>query len=179
MNEDIERILFTEQELAACVKRLAEQINRDYAGQALLLVGVLQGSFVFFADLVRRLDLPICVEFISVSSYGAGTQSSGLLHLRLDLSTDIAGRHVLLVEDILDSGNTLHRLLPMLAARQPASLNVCVLLDKPERREKEIRPAYTGFQIPDAFVVGYGLDYDQRYRNLPYLGILKPEIYSS
>lgn len=179
MDKDVESILFSEQDLADCVARLAQEINRDYAGKELLVVGVLQGSFVFLADLVRRLDLPVCVEFISVSSYGSGAVSSGQLQLRLDLSAEIAGRHVLLVEDILDSGNTLHRLLPMLSARNPASLAVCVLLDKPERREKEIVAAYTGFQIPDAFVVGYGLDYDQKYRNFPYLGILKPVVYSS
>lgn len=174
----MEQILFTKEELSACVRRLAEEINRDYAGKAPVVVGILQGSFVFLADLVREITLPINVEFMSASSYGTGTESSGKVNIRLDLSEDIAGRDVILVEDILDSGNTLSRLIPHLKERNPASLKLCVLLDKPSRREKEVSVDYRGYSIPDAFVVGYGLDYDQKYRNLPYIGILKPEVYT-
>ncbi len=178
MQKDMEQILFSEQEIKDCVSRLAGEINRDYAGKEPLVVGILQGSFVFLADLVRQITLPIRVEFMSVSSYGSGTESSGSLNIRLDLAEDIAGRDVILVEDILDSGNTLSRLIPSLQERGPASLKLCVLLDKPDRRVKEVSVDYLGYSIPDAFVVGYGLDYDQKYRNLPYVGILKPEVYS-
>jgi len=174
----MEQILFTEEQLSACVDRLAEEINRDYAGKAPLVVGILQGSFVFLADLVRKIKLPINLEFMSVSSYGSGTSSTGEVNIRLDLSEEIEGRDVILIEDILDSGNTLSRLLPTLQARGPASLKLCCLLDKPSRREREVPIDYLGFTIPDAFVVGYGLDYDQKYRNLPYIGILKPSVYS-
>lgn len=178
MQKDMEQILFSEEEIKDCVRRLADEINRDYAGKEPLVVGILQGSFVFLADLVRQITLPIRVEFMSVSSYGSGTESSGTLNIRLDLAEDIAGRDVILVEDILDSGNTLSRLIPNLLARGPASLKLCVLLDKPDRRVKEVPVEYLGYSIPDAFVVGYGLDYDQKYRNLPYVGILKPEVYT-
>lgn len=178
MQKDMEQILFSEEEIKACVRRLADEINRDYAGKEPLVVGILQGSFVFLADLVRQITLPIRVEFMSVSSYGSGTESSGALNIRLDLAEDIAGRDVILVEDILDSGNTLSRLIPNLLERGPASLKLCVLLDKPDRRVKEVPVDYLGYSIPDAFVVGYGLDYDQKYRNLPYVGILKPEVYT-
>lgn len=178
MEKDIEQILFSEEELSACVKRLADEINRDYAGRNPIVVGILQGSFVFLADLVREIKLPINVEFMSASSYGSGTTSSGEVNIRLDLSEDISGRDVILVEDILDSGNTLSRLIPSLLERNPASLKLCVLLDKPSRRVKEVPVHYRGFSIPDAFVVGYGLDYDQKYRNLPYVGILKPAVYT-
>lgn len=178
MQNDMEEILFTEEAIAGCVRRLAEEINRDYAGKEPLVVGILQGSFVFMADLVRQIKLPIRVEFMSVSSYGAGTESSGTLNVRLDLAEDIAGRDVILVEDILDSGNTLSRLLPALQARGPASIKLCVLLDKPDRRVTQVPVDYLGYSIPDAFVVGYGLDYDQKYRNLPYIGILKPAVYT-
>jgi hypoxanthine phosphoribosyltransferase len=130
------------------------------------------------ADLVREIKLPINLEFMSASSYGSGTSSSGEVNIRLDLSEDISGRDVILVEDILDSGNTLSRLIPRLLERKPASLKLCVLLDKPSRRVKEVPVHYRGFSIPDAFVVGYGLDYDQKYRNLPYVGILKPSVYT-
>ncbi len=178
MERDIERILFTQEELKACVNRLAGEISRDYAGREPLVVGILQGSFVFMADLVRAITLPLRVEFMSVSSYGGGTATSGKVNIRLDLAEEIEGRDLILVEDILDSGNTLSRLLEELETRNPASIRLCVLLDKPERRVREVAVDYCGFQIPDAFVVGYGLDYDQKYRNLPYVGILKPAVYS-
>lgn len=177
MDRDMERVLFTEGQLRERVAQLAERINRDYAGRSPVIVGILRGSFVFMADLVRQVTLPVRLEFMSVASYGSGTSSSGQVNIRMDLETDIRDRDVILVEDILDSGNTLSRLIPQLWVRGPRSLKVCVLLDKPDRHEKEIPVEYLGFSIPDAFVVGYGLDFDQRYRNLPYIGILKPEVY--
>ena len=178
MEQDIKQILLREEDLRLCVSRLAAEINRDYEGRAPVVVGILQGSFVFLADLVREITLPINVEFMSASSYGAGTESSGQVNIRLDIHQDIAGRDVILVEDILDSGNTLSRLIPALWKRNPASLRMCVLLDKPDRRVKEVEVHYRGFTIPDEFVVGYGLDYDQKYRNLPYVGVLKPSVYT-
>lgn len=177
MEQDMQEILFTREQLDARIKELAAEITRDYAGRAPLVVGVLRGAFVFMADLVRQIDLPITLDFISASSYGAGTISSGLVDIRLDLDQDITGRDVLIVEDILDSGNTLSKLMKELGGRSPASLKLCVMLDKPDRRTAPIRADYVGFSIPDAFVVGCGLDYDQKYRQLPYIGILKPSVY--
>ena len=179
MEQDMQQILFTQDQVAARVQELAAQITRDYAGKTPLVVGVLRGSFIFMADLVRHLDLPLTLDFMAASSYGAGTTSSGLVNIRLDLHDDIAGRDVLLVEDILDTGNTLSKLVAELKGRHPASLKLCVLLDKPERRRPGItlKPDYVGFTIPNAFVVGYGLDYNEHYRNLPYVGVLKPEAY--
>lgn len=179
MIQDIEKVLFSTQELDECVNRLAQKIDKDYTGKSPILIGILQGSFVFLADLVRNINIPIQVEFMAVSSYGAGTESSGNVDIRLDASMDLKGRDVILVEDILDSGNTLSALIPLLKERGPNSLKVCVLLDKPSRRVKEVDISYRGFSIPDAFVVGYGLDYNQSYRHLPYIGILKPEVYEN
>jgi len=177
LEKDIQEILFSEEELKACVKRIAEEIQRDYAGKEIMLIGVLRGSFVFMADLCRAIDLPCTLDFMSVSSYGKGTSSSGQVQITKDLSEDISGRHVIVVEDILDSGNTLSYLLKILQHRNPASVRLCTLLDKPDRRVKQVEIHYSGFTIPDAFVVGYGLDYAEMYRNRPYIGILKPEIY--
>lgn len=177
MHKDVKEILFSEEQLKQRVKELAEEINRDYAGQELMLISVLRGSFVFMADLVRELNIPCTVDFMAVSSYGKGTVSSGQVQITKDLSEDITGKNVLVVEDILDSGNTLSYLLELLKARKPASVRLCTLLDKPERRVKPVQLDYAGFTIPDAFVVGYGLDYDEYYRNLPYIGILKPSVY--
>lgn len=177
MEQDMERVLFTQEQVAGRIREMAQEITRDYAGKAPLVVGILRGSFIFMADLVRQLELPLSLDFMSASSYGAGTVSSGKVNIRLDLQEDIAGRDVLLVEDILDTGNTLSKLVAELQGRGPASLKLCVLLDKPDRRTKPIQADYVGFTIPDAFVVGCGLDYDQRYRNLPYIGILKPSVY--
>jgi len=179
MNEhDIQEVLFTQEQLKDRVDALARQIEADYAGKEVMFIGVLRGSFVFMADLCRAVRLPCTLDFMSVSSYGKGTTSSGQVQITKDLSEDISGRHVIVVEDILDSGNTLDYLLKLLQHRHPASVKLCVLLDKPERRKKPVVPDYTGFSIPDAFVVGYGLDYAERYRNLPYIGILKPEVYA-
>ena len=177
LEQDIQEVLFTEAQLKARVQELARQIERDYAGKEIMLISVLRGSFIFMADLCRAIDLPCTLDFMSVSSYGKGTTSSGQVQITKDLSEDISGRHIIVVEDILDSGNTLSYLLKILDHRRPASIRLCTLLDKPERRVKPVEVHYTGFTIPDAFVVGYGLDYAEHYRNLPYIGILKPEVY--
>lgn len=178
MEQDMQEILFTRAQLTARIKELAAQINRDYQGKDPVVIGILRGSFIFMADLVRELDLPnMTLDFMSVSSYGSGTVSSGLVNIKLDTSESITGRDVIIVEDILDTGNTLSRLVAELGKRDPASIKLCVMLDKPDRRVKPIYGDYIGFQIPDGFVVGCGLDYDQRYRQLEYIGILKPEIY--
>ena len=177
MIQDVEKILFTEEQLRERVAQLGAQITEDYAGKAPVLASVLRGSYIFMADLTRQVKLPITVDFMAVSSYGSGTSSSGQVEIRKDLSDSIEGKDLIIVEDILDSGNTLYYLIDVLRARRPASIRICTLLDKPERRIKPITADYSGFTIPDAFVVGYGLDYDEKYRNLPYIGILKPEVY--
>lgn len=179
MHDDLQEILLTEQQLKDRVAELGAAISRDYAGrEKVLLVSVLRGSYIFMADLSRAIDIPVQIDFMSVSSYGKGTKSSGQVEIKKDLSDSIEGVHVIVVEDILDSGNTLSYLLNVLSARHPASISLCTLLDKPERREKPITADYVGFTVPNAFIVGYGLDYAETYRNLPYIGVLKPEIYS-
>lgn len=168
--------LISPQALAARVKELAAQIRRDYQGRSLLVVGVLKGAFVFTADLVRALDgLNVQVDFIAVSSYGAATETSGTVRILKDLDMPVEGRHVLLVEDILDTGLTLRYLLDYLSRQRPASLRVCVLLDKPSRRKVEVPVDYVGFAIPDRFIVGYGIDWAEQYRHLPYVGALREE----
>lgn len=176
-DQDILQVLYTAEELKIRVAELGAEITRDFQGKSPVLVSVLRGSYIFMADLTRSIDLPCTVDFMSVSSYGAGTSSSGQVKILKDLSEPIEGKDLIIVEDILDSGNTLFYLRDVLAARKPASVSICTLLDKPERRTKDIKADYSGFQIPDAFVVGYGLDYAERYRNLPYIGILKPQVY--
>ena len=178
MHKDVERILYTEEELRDRVKALGGQITADYAGRAPLLISVLRGSYIFMADLTRSIDLDVMVDFMAVSSYGAGTVSSGQVEIKKDLSDSIEGKDLIIVEDILDSGNTLYYLLDVLRARKPASIRICTLMDKPERRVKPITVDYVGFTVPDAFIVGYGLDYAERYRNLPYVGVLKPSVYN-
>ena len=178
MHKDVEQILYTEEELRSRVKELGCQITADYAGREPLLISVLRGAYIFMADLTRSINLDVAVDFMSVSSYGAGTASSGQVEIKKDLSDSIKGKDLIIVEDILDSGNTLYYLLDVLRARKPASIRICTLLDKPERRAKPITVDYAGFTVPDAFIVGYGLDYAERYRNLPYVGILKPGVYS-
>ena len=177
LEKDIQEVLFSQQQLEERVDQIAQEITRDYARKEIVLISVLRGSFVFMADLCRRIDLPCTIDFMSVSSYGNGTSSTGQVQITKDLSGDISGKHILVVEDILDSGNTLSYLLKLLEQRKPASIRLCTLLDKPERRVKPVEVHYSGFTIPDAFVVGYGLDYAEHYRNLPYIGILKPEVY--
>ena len=178
MHKDVEQILYTEEELRQRVKELGCQITADYAGREPLLISVLRGSYIFMADLTRSINLDVTVDFMSVSSYGASTVSSGQVEIKKDLSDSIEGKDLIIVEDILDSGNTLYYLMDVLRARKPASVRLCTLMDKPERRSKPIKADYVGFTIPDAFIVGYGLDYAEKYRNLPYVGVLKPSVYS-
>ena len=176
-DNDIQEVLFSEEQLKNRVREIAQQITADYQGKEIMLISVLRGSFVFMADLCRAIDLPCTLDFMAVSSYGKGTKSSGQVQITKDLSEDISDRHIIVVEDILDSGNTLSYLLKILENRHPASIRLCTLLDKPDRRVKPVEVHYSGFTIPDAFVAGYGLDYAEKYRNLPYIGILKPRVY--
>jgi hypoxanthine phosphoribosyltransferase len=178
MRDDIARVLLSESEIAARIAELGARISADYrAGGDLLLVGVLKGCAMFMVDLARTIDLPLAIDFIAVASYGASTESSGVVRLLKDLDSDLAGRHVLIVEDIIDSGLTLAYLREQLLRRNPASLKICTLLNKPARRTADVPVEYIGFDIPNEFVVGYGLDYDERYRNLPFVGVLRPEVY--
>lgn len=174
MAERIE-VLLSEEEVDARIKEIGEQISKDYAGKQVHLIGVLKGSVFFVCELAKRISVPVTMDFMSVSSYGSDTKSSGVVRIVKDLDESLKDKDVIVVEDIVDSGNTLSYLLEMLGDRKPASLKLCTLLDKPERRRKQVHVDYTGFQIPDEFVVGYGLDYDQKYRNLPYIGIVKFE----
>ena len=178
MLNDIEKVLLSEEDLENIVHRLGSQISEDYKGKNLVLVSVLKGSVVFMADLMRAITIPCTIDFMSVSSYGAGTKTSGVVKIIKDLDTDVvSGADLLIVEDILDSGVTLEYLMKILSARNPNSIKICTLLDKPERRKADVKADYAGAQIPDAFVVGYGLDYDEKYRNLPFVGALKPAVY--
>ena len=177
MDEDILSVFFSEEEIRSKVRELGAAISRDYAGKDPLLVGVLKGCFVFMADLARSITVPCNIDFMAVSSYGGGTATSGAVSILMDLSYDAEGRHIIIVEDILDSGVTLSYLKGYLMNRKPASIAIATLLDKPSRRKANVRADYVGFICPDAFIVGYGLDYAERYRNLPYIGSLKPEIY--
>ncbi len=181
MHEDIAKVLFTEQEIAQRVREMGEAITQDYAETAredgIMLVSVLRGAAIFMADLARQIDLPAEMDYMAMSSYGNGAKSSGVVRILKDLSSDIKGRHVLVVEDILDSGLTLKYLLKNLNSRKPASLQVATLLRKQTLAQANIDCRYIGFECPDEFIVGYGLDYAERYRNLPYIGILKPELY--
>lgn len=177
-NNDIEKVLITEEELKEIIKRLGKQITEDYKDKNLLVVSVLKGSVMVMADLLREIKLPLRIDFMAVSSYGSGTTTSGTVKIIKDLDINLAGYDLLIVEDILDSGVTLSNLKQILLTRGPASVKICTLLDKPERRKADIVADYVGAQIPDAFVVGYGLDYDEKYRNLPYVGILSPSVYA-
>lgn len=178
LNDDILEVLLSEEEIRAKVAELGAQITRDYKGKTPFFLGVLKGCYVFMSDLVRNVDLHCSMDFMAVSSYGRGTSSTGAVRITKDLSRDIEGKDVIIVEDILDSGITLSYLTKYLANRKPASIRIVTLLDKPARRRADIKADYCGFTVPDEFVVGYGLDYAEDYRNLPYIGILKPEIYS-
>ena len=177
MHENVEKIMITEAQIATRIEELAAQLDRLYEGRKPLVVCILKGSVMFFADLLRKMKTSVEMDFMAVSSYGNGTVSSRELTIKKDLTMDICNRDVLLVEDIIDSGNTLYQLKKLLNARQPASLNIITLLDKPQRREVPIEPEYTGFVIEDEFVVGFGLDYAEEYRNLPYVGVLKRSVY--
>ena len=179
MQDDIEKVLVTEDQLQTRVAELGARISQDYEGKNLLLVSILKGAVVFMADLMRAVTIPASIDFMVVSSYGSSnTVSTGLVKIIKDLDADLRGRDVLIVEDIMDTGITLSHLVPMLKMRNPESVRICAILDKPSRRKVALQPDYTGFQVPDEFVVGYGLDYDEKYRNLPYVGVLKPEVYS-
>ena len=179
MHPDVEKVLFSEEDIADMVKRLGAQISEDYKGKDLVLIAVLRGAVVFMGDLMRAIDTDLAIDFMAVSSYGNGTKSSGTVRIIKDLDIDIKDRDVLIVEDILDSGLTLKYLMANLASRGPASLEVCTFLWKDvEGKQAAIVPKYVGTHCPDEFVVGYGLDYAERYRNLPYVGILKPEVYA-
>ena len=177
MHEDIEEILLPSDLILAKVAELGKLITVDYQGKNLLLLGTLKGAVPFIADLARAIKLPLEIDYMAVSSYGNSTESSGIVRILKDLEGPVQQKHVLIVEDIVDSGQTLHYLMDVLRQRRPLSLRVCTLLDKGRERVKPVELDYTGFQIPDRFVVGYGLDYAQRYRNLPYIGILKPSVY--
>lgn len=179
MIKDIKKILIEEESLQNKVKELGAKITEDYRDKDLLLICVLKGAVVFVSDLMKRINLPIEVDFMAVSSYGTDTKSSGVVRILKDLNKGIEGKHVLIVEDIIDSGLTLSYLIENLKARGPESVEICTILDKPERRKTNISIKYTGFQVPDEFVVGYGLDYAEKYRNLPYVAVLKEEIYSN
>ena len=177
MNRDIDYVILTRKEIDAKIVEMGKQITEDYRDKDPIFIGVLKGCFVFMADLMRNVDTACTMDFMAVSSY-EGTVSSGAVKINKDLSQDIQGRHVIIVEDILDSGVTLSYLKKYLMGREPASIKIATLLDKPSRRKSDIVPDYTCFEVPDAFVVGYGLDYEEKYRNLPYIGILKKEVYT-
>jgi len=177
IRDDVTEILYTETELAAIVQDMGRRISEDYRDKNLFMVSVLKGSLIFMADLMRAIDIPCAIDFLSVSSYGSGTSTSGEVRILKDLDSTLEGKDVLVVEDILDSGVTLSFLLKNLSARRPNSIRLCTLLDKPERRRVDIHPDYVGAVVPDQFIVGYGLDYAEKYRNLPFIGVLKPEIY--
>lgn len=181
MHEDIAEVLYTREQIAARVHEMGQALTRDYAGKdperGIVLIAVLRGAAVFMADLAREIELPVEMDYMAVSSYGNGAKSSGVVRILKDLTTDIKGRHVIVAEDIIDSGLTLNYLLKNLSSREPASLSVVALLRKETAAQADIECAYVGFSCPDSFIVGCGLDYAERYRNLPYIGILKPEIY--
>jgi hypoxanthine phosphoribosyltransferase len=178
IEQDIDRIFFSAEEIDSKVRELGAQISADYEGKNPLIVGVLKGSFVFMADLMRTITTYCNIDFMAVSSYGNGTSTTGAVKINKDLSYDVEGRHIIIIEDILDSGVTLSYLKNYIAAREPASISICTLLDKPSRRRADIHADYIGFLCPDEFIVGYGLDYAEKYRNLPYIGVLKKEIYA-
>ncbi len=179
IHKDVERILFSEEDLCKRVREMGHEIATDHAGQSLLVISVLRGAAIFMADLVREINLPLEMDYMAVSSYGSGVKSSGIVSIQKDLSSSIEGRHVLIAEDILDSGLTLSYLIRNLSSRNPASIEVATLLRKRTRQQVKLDCRYVGFECPDEFIVGYGLDYAERYRNLPYIGVLKPEVYAS
>ncbi|WP_425483672.1 hypoxanthine phosphoribosyltransferase [Cellulomonas taurus] len=178
MGEDLERVLLTEEQLGTRLDEIAAEIDADYAGQDVLLVGVLKGAVMVMADLARRISTPVSMDWMAVSSYGSGTKSSGVVRILKDLDADLTGRHVLIVEDIIDSGLTLSWLLANLRSRGPASVEIATMLRKPDAAKVEVDVRYVGFDIPNEFVVGYGLDYAEKYRNLPFVGTLAPHVYS-
>lgn len=177
MLKDVKEVLISEEQIAAKVEEIAAQINRDFEGKPLLIIGVLKGANLFVADLIRKIEIPMILDFMAISSYGTSTESSGAVKILKDLDEDIKGMHVVVVEDIIDTGLTLSYLSKNLESRGALSITLCTLLDKPERRKAHINVKYKGFDIPDEFVVGYGIDFAEKYRNLPFVGVLKPEAY--
>lgn len=178
MLTDIDRVLISEEELSKIVKELGSKITEDYKDKNLLLVSILKGSVTFMADLMREINIPCNIDFMAVSSYGSGTKSSGVVKIIKDLDSSIEGKDLLIVEDILDSGRTLNYIKDILLARNPKSIRICTLFDKPERRDVDLYADYIGSKVPNEFIVGYGLDYNEYYRNLPYIGVLKESVYS-
>lgn len=178
MRNDVKDVLFSEEEIKKKVIELGEMITKDYAGKDLIVIGVLKGANMFLSDLIRNIDIRITIDFIDVSSYGASTESSGVVKINKDLDFSIENKNILIVEDIIDTGLTLKYLLKNLRSRNPKSIKICTLLDKPERRKVDIKVDYIGFNIPDEFIVGYGIDYAEKYRNLPFVASLKEEVYS-
>lgn len=178
LQDDVLKVLITEDEIAAKVAEMGAQISKDYQDSNLLLVTVLKGAVVFLADIMRKIEVPSEIDFMVVSSYGAGVKSSGVVKIVKDLDVPLAGKDILIIEDILDSGLTLSYIKELLESRGPKSIRIATLCDKPERRKIDLKADYSGFVVPDEFLIGYGLDYNEKYRNLPYIGILKPEVYS-
>ena len=179
MHKDLEQILVSEHKISKLVKRIADEINTDLKGEPLLVVIILKGSTPFAMDLIKYLDMSVEIDFMQVSSYGKSTSSSGFINLKKDIEQDITGKNVLIVEDIIDSGNTLNKIKTLFQDRNAKSVRICTLLDKPSRRVVDVKVDYVGFEIPDEFVVGYGLDYNEQYRNLPYVGVLKKSVYTN
>ena len=177
MEKDIQTVLYSEAQIAQTVQRLGQAISTDYAGKNLLLVSILKGAVVFMTDLMRAITIPLSIDFMAVSSYGSGVKTSGVVRILKDLETNLEGYDVLIVEDILDSGRTLQYIVELLQGRHPQSIRICTLFDKPEGRQVPIFADYVGLPVPNEFIVGYGLDYAEKYRNLPYIGILKPAVY--
>lgn len=177
MREDIKQILFKEEQLRSRIKELGKEISNDYEGKDLMLIGILKGSVPFMADLIKEITIPCVIDFMAVSSYGNSTKNSGVVRILKDLDFEIENKHILLVEDIIDSGITLKYLTDYLKGRRASSIEIAALLNKPERRTVEVNAKYIGFDVPDYFLVGYGLDYSEKYRNLPYVGVLKEEVY--
>lgn len=177
MHKDVEKILVSEEQIAETVKKIANDINRDLAGEPLLVIVILKGSTPFAMDLIKKLDMPVELDFMQVSSYGKSTASSGFINVKRDIDQDISGKNILIVEDIIDSGNTLFKLKTLFEERNAKSVRICTLLDKPSRRVVDVKVDYSGIEIPDEFAIGYGLDYDELYRNLPYIGVLKRSVY--
>jgi len=177
MKNDVQKILYSREELEIKIKDMGEKISIDYKGKDLVLIGVLKGSVMFMAELMKSISIPCSMDFMAVSSYGNSTTTSGVVRILKDLDDEIEGKHVLIIEDIIDSGTTLKYLMEYLRGRKPSSVEIACLLNKPERRRVELNARYIGFNVPDYFLVGFGLDFAQKYRNLPYIGILKEEIY--
>ncbi|MCB2307785.1 hypoxanthine phosphoribosyltransferase [Clostridium estertheticum] len=177
MNNDIKEVLYNEEQLRDKIRQMGEKVSKDYYGKDLILIGILKGSVIFMSDLLKEITIPCKMDFMAVSSYGNSTKTSGVVRILKDLDFEIQGKDVLIVEDIIDSGVTLKYLMKCLSARKPSSLEIICLLNKPERRKVDIEVKYVGFDVPDFFIVGFGMDYAERYRNLPYIGILKDEIY--